>query len=243
MNKIISNSLLFVFVLSTSACSTNQKSEQPAPAPVAAVESRTKAVEVKKAQAMTQAEPLKGKFLDYIQEITKSQTLSKFKVNSSKLSNGYAFLEFTESEGAMLEYFMFRGAKDDLVFEVIRGWEDAVQKDQTYGFQVTPYRFKDGKMTREKVGDVFAIKKIDKLFLEQHQAMVKDARFAYSWKYTRLMKFPVKGTSIELNLCKDTVDPVFLTDSSCVTVGTLNWNKVSFDLKKVKVLTIKEEQI
>ncbi len=183
---------------------------------------RPKLVDAVKPQAGGQA--LKGKFLNYIYAISPEHKKPGYNVVGDYLHEGYAYTE-GPYDGAFFEFFLFRGKGKDLVFERASGYE--IQRMQ-YGFEHTAFWFRDGKKTKAKLQDVLPTREMDRIFTAGKKHTGPE------WKNYRVLELPKVGTTARLELCKDEPDPPFLTETPCLKVGELSWDKEKFTAKPIK---------
>lgn len=197
-------------------------------------------VEVKKKAMVTDPAPVKGKFLDYIFMISPDHKKEGYSINKTKLNEGYAYGR-GPYDGWFIEFFLFRGADSDIVFEQVSGYE-VNDKNKFHGFQITPYVFRDMKKSKAKVSDIFPVVFIDELYEKQIASMKQSARFK-DWQFYELIKLPVKGTTVDLKVCKFNPEPPFATDTSCALIGQLKWNKLTFELAPTEGFVLSKEVI
>ncbi len=224
---------LFLLVIFISGCSSSSK-DKTSDQLTKMAEKKPNLVEQKKKDLPDKVVPLKGKFLDYVNLISPEHKARGYSINTYWLGDGYAYGE-GPYDGWMLEFFLFRGKSKDLVFSQRSGYETDL-KNSLYGYEITPYFFKNNKMTKAELKDVFPIKKIEQLFDKQTKMFKSVTDLTHSereWKFFKLMRLPLKGTTIELKICRDEIEPPFEADSPCALVGVLKWNKSNFRLESV----------
>lgn len=189
-------------------------------------------VEIKKKELKQNSIPLKGRFLDYIFMIRPDHKKKNYSIDTTQLADGYAFGS-GPYDGWLVEFFLFRGRNKDIVFEQISGYE-VDEKDKIYGLKITPYIFEGMNKSKAKIGNILPLKLIEKLFSDQIKILKTDVRFGNRWKYYKHIKFPMRGTNVELKICNIDENSTIAPETECVLVGVLKWNKSKFNLFPVK---------
>ncbi len=188
-----------------------------------------------------EVEPAKGKFLDYIYQIRPDHKQNGYAISTAKLNNGYAYGS-GPYDGAFVEFFLFRGTNSDLVIMQTTGYE--VPEGQKYGADLQFFTFKNNKMTKSDITKMWPVKNIDKLFDKQIEKLKKQKDIdVQEWAYTRLVRLPIEGTTLQLKVCQMAAEPPFATQTKCLTVGTLLWNKEKFTVKESKKFVESTESI
>jgi hypothetical protein len=206
---------LFLLSIIVIGCSSAPRTEPPA-TPAA----RTTQVEEKRREVVSAPKPVKGKFLDYILRIQPDHAQPGYSISTDQLRDGYAFGS-GPYDGIFLEFFLFRGETGDLVFRQTTGYGVAA------GASIEAYRFRGKKMRPVPLSELWPLKRIESIYSEH-------ARTSSSshWANHRLVKLPVKGTTIELMVCEKAPEPPFATETLCLTLAELRWNRRTFELRR-----------
>lgn len=187
-----------------------------------------------KRAALPASTPAKGRFLDYIYQIEPDHKKEGYSISTAQLNDGYAYGS-GPYDGWFLEFFLFRGKSFDLVFRQVTGYE-VPDADQPYGAKIEPFLFTGGQVqTMKKVSldTVLPLQKTDALFTRETEKLKSKPQFA-GWKFHRLLKLPIQGTTVLLKACQMSPEPPFLTETSCVTLAELRWNKIKFELRPLR---------
>ena len=208
--------------------------------PKTAKETRPTLVAEQKKAVEKGATPLKGKFLDYIFKIQPDHKQPGYFISTNNLNNGYAY-GAGPYDGAFIQFFLFRGNDADFVIRHSTGYEIPESK-QKYGAEIEIYQFKEKQMTSKKISEVWPVKQIDDLFSEQNKKLKSQNEYK-DWAFHKLIRLPIKGTTSLLKLCEKLPDPPFSTETSCVTIGELTWDKATFQVKPLSKLSKSTESI
>lgn len=233
----------YFFALSLSVgCATNKNSfsQDKAPKSENAKEVRPTLVSEKKKSVKKASAPLKGKFLDYIFQIQPDHKQPGYSISTDTLNNGYAYGS-GPYDGWFVEFFLFRGNGSDFVIRQTTGPE-VENAEQTYGAKIEIYQFVQNKMSAKKLDSVWPVKQIDELFLKATEKLKTQAGYE-NWAFHKLVRLPIQGTTSLLKLCQKSPEPPFATETSCVTIGELVWNKKSFKAKASPQATPSNESI
>lgn len=224
------------------ACATNKNSssQDTASQPETAKEARPSLVSEKKKAVEKVATPLKGKFLDYIFQIQPDHKQPGYSISTDTLNSGYAYGS-GPYDGWFVEFFLFRGNGSDFVIKQTTGPE-VETADQKYGARIEIYQFTQNKMSAKKLASVWPVKQIDELFLKTTEKLKTQTGYE-NWAFHKLVRLPIQGTTSFLKLCQKSPEPPFSTETSCVTIGELGWNKKSFKLTPSSQLTMSNESI
>lgn len=237
MKKHIFLALIFLSV----SCASPQKETK-----VSTAGSRPTFVEEQKKALAPISAPIKhGQFLEYIYEIQPDHRGEGYSISTANLSDGYAYGS-GPYEGWFVEFYLFRGEDRDIVFKTQRGFE--VKMDQMkYGALIEPYIFTQELTRKVPLSEVWPVKQMDALFSEQTEKMKELPQFAgvgdQKWNFHRLVRPPIKGTTVELKLCKELPEPPFAVYSKCALAGKLVWNKKTFELIPSDEFVLSQENI
>lgn len=167
----------------------------------------------------------KGKFLDYIYLIQPDHKQEGYWISTDTLSKGYAHAT-GPYDGVFYQFFLFRGKQADLVFKQTTGYETK-ENEMLYGSRFEAFTFPDGKLNSVEIGSVLPLEDMEAVFTRQIEKLKQDES-KKSWALYKLLRMPEEGTDVDLKVCRDKPEPPFATETLCVTVGRLKWNKQKF---------------
>ncbi len=199
-------------------------------------------IELKKKCLPDRIQPVKGPFLEYIYTIKPDHKEPGYKINTFWLGHGYGYGE-GPYDSYLLEFFLFRGKGRDLVLMQKSGYDTS--EERKFGYTITPYFFENKNMTEAKLEDVLPLKEMELLFEAQTSRFQKMKAYTNRkepWSFYKLVRLPLLGTNIELKICRDAQEKLFLTESPCALVGALKWNKSKFTLQKLNSFEIANEK-